>query len=187
MRQDISRRQFFQLLPDRLLKSDRPSGLSESQQQVCRPPGAKKDERDFLATCQRCKDCSKACPFDAIMHLGPSFGPEEGTPFMNVGENPCRWCEDMPCIEACSSDALSLNADGSVDPIAKVKLDKNACLIQQGILCDECVMVCPSKVKAIKMNFRKPQLDPNLCVGCGLCVFYCAATPSAIQLVTKQY
>ena len=185
MSKDISRRQFFRLLPDRMFNPDKAAGQPVGQQAVCRPPGASKNERVFLDTCGKCQACSRACPFDAILHLGPSFGAEEGTPFMNVGENPCRWCEDMPCIAACPTDALRYNSENGIDPVAKVSLNMNACLNQQGILCDECAQVCPPGIKAIKMKFRKPQLDPEQCVGCGLCVFYCAATPSAIRSIPR--
>jgi MauM/NapG family ferredoxin protein len=156
--------------------SDEPGDLP-----VVRPPGALQDSQAFLDTCHRCQACSAACPYDVISHLGPAAGEEEGTPFIKPEENPCHWCPTMDCLEACPSGALAYNDKGCVDPIAKAELDLNACLTQQGILCDDCVSACPTSVKALKLHNLKPQLDLHKCVGCGLCSYYCPTTPVAIR------
>ena len=180
MSRTISRRQFFRLMPAMVKSTDKPSN-DPGDLHVVRPPGAMKDPQAFLDTCQRCKACSAACPYDVIGHLGPAAGMEEGTPFINPEKNPCRWCPTMDCIKACSSGALAFNDTGSVDAIAKAELDLNACLTQQGILCDDCVTACPTSVNALTLHNHKPQLDLQKCVGCGLCSYYCPTAPAAVR------
>ena len=146
-----------------------------------RPPGALEDESLFLETCTRCHACMNACPFDIIQITGPLTGDAEGTPVLKLNQNPCHWCSTMDCIHACPSDALSMPDNGNVKAIGKVWLEQDACLNTDGIFCDTCVMYCPSDVQAIKMKNNFPSLDENACVGCGLCVYYCEATPKALH------
>lgn len=189
MPQKFTRRQFLRLgLFDHLnlVRDANNPEYSQSELSPIRPPGALKDDEEFLAACDRCQKCSDACPYDVISHLGPMAGKGEGTPFLDPEKTPCRWCPTMDCINACPSGALSFDDDGSVDPIGKAVLDLNLCLTQQGILCDDCVTVCPSNIKAIEMVNRTPQINPDKCVGCGLCVHYCAATPVAISVAPHR-
>ena len=185
MSKKLTRRQFFRLgLFDALDLVKDSTGPNGSNKTPCliRPPGAIKDDKVFSSTCERCGQCSEACSYDAIFQLGPAAGSDEDTPVMDPNETPCRWCPTMDCINACPSGALSFNEDNSVDPIGNVELDLNLCLTQQGILCDDCATICPSSIKAINMVDRTPRIDSEKCVGCGLCVYYCPATPVAIRL-----
>ena len=171
MAKKITRRQFFRLGLFDHLDLFRKSGHSEysrSESPPIRPPGALKDEEEFLAACERCQKCSHTCPYDVISHLGPVAGIEEGTPFLDPNEAPCRWSPTMDCINACPSGALSFHEDNSVDPIGKAELDLKLCLTQQGILCDDCVTICSASIKAVNMVDRTPRIDSEKCVGCGL-------------------
>ena len=186
MPKKITRRQFLRLgLFDALDLMEESTAPNSSNKTPCliRPPGAIKDDKDFSSKCERCGQCSEACPYDAIFHLGPAAGPDEGTPAINPNKAPCRWCPTMDCITSCPSGALRLKDDTSVAPIGKAKLDLDLCLTQQGILCDDCVTVCPTNIKAIKMVNRMPQIDHEKCVGCGLCVHHCASLPTAIRII----
>ena len=99
----------------------------------------------------------------------------------------------MDCVKACPSGALSfwygrLSDDpngsncGKVGPIGKVRLDLDACLTSDGIICDRCAVTCPEEVKAITIRGRRPVLDLQKCTGCGLCVLYCEADPKALKV-----
>ena len=187
MNNDISRRQFFRLGLSDAAGLMRQDSATKAVETAClRPPGALADERDFLSACERCGKCAEACPYDVIKQLGPGAGKAENTPFIEPEENPCRWCASMDCVNACPSGALSFGPDQSIRPIGKAVLDLTSCLTQQGILCDACAVVCPSEVGAILMVQRKPQLDEDCCVGCGLCAFHCASTPSSLKIVGKR-
>ncbi|HIG52828.1 MAG TPA: 4Fe-4S dicluster domain-containing protein [Candidatus Latescibacteria bacterium] len=174
----LSRRQFFRL---GLGEWGALLGREEKWQTRFRPPGVL-DEEEFLQTCERCHQCAEACPFGVIEILGPGAGDAEETPVLDPERNPCRWCESMDCVRACPSGALSLGANGQPRPIGRATLDHDACLNAQGVLCDECVTVCPSEVGAMKMVGRYPRLDEDACVGCGLCAYHCEATPTAISI-----
>jgi len=92
----------------------------------------------------------------------------------------------MDCIRACPTGALAFGEDGSVAAIGKAVLDLSTCLTREGILCDECVTVCPSEVKAMRSAGREPVLDEDLCVGCGLCVFHCPSSPTSIRITPAR-
>jgi ferredoxin-type protein NapG len=186
---EFNRRQLFKLRIGDLSRevgkivAPRPADTDDrDSERFPRPPGALRDEAQFLATCERCHACAGACPHGAIDQFGPAHGRLEGTPFINPGAAPCHWCEEMPCIAACPSDALIHDPELPVPPIAKVSLDLDKCLNRQGILCDTCSFRCPTHIKAIRMVNRMPQLDAEACTGCGMCLFHCDAEPTAFGL-----
>lgn len=182
---ELNRRQFLRLglgdLSSLMRQQRQPAGHS-----YLRPPGAQPDEETFLSACQRCHQCSAACPFDIIRHLGPAAGSAEGTPVLDPAETPCRWCSILDCVRACPSGALTLPQDGHARPIGKAEIDPARCLIGQGILCDECAAVCPSSIDALQMVARQPRVDPDTCVGCGLCAFFCQAEPAAVRITPVE-
>ena len=186
---EFNRRQLFSLrlgdLTREMGKALTADGEHEKQtdegMRFPRPPGAISGENAFLDTCERCHACARACPHDAISQYGPAFGRLEGGPYIDPAEAPCHWCEDMPCIAACPSGALAREAEEPVAAIGTVTLDLNRCLNAQGILCDTCSYRCPTHVKAIRMVNRKPVLDVDECVGCGMCVYHCDAEPPAFE------
>ena len=183
--QNLSRRQFFRLKVSEHVelfgKSLAPED-SEPHAHIFRPPGACADETVFLSTCERCKKCSDACPHNVIFHLGPSAGAGEGTPYIEPNELPCHWCPSMDCIQACPTDTLSFNDANTANLIGKAELDIDLCLTQQGILCDDCVTVCPSGIQAITIKNNSPVIDEALCVGCGMCAYHCPAPAKAIRI-----
>lgn len=158
-------------------------GSEEEGEPFVRPPGALEDEQAFQDTCERCGACADACPHGIIRKFGPAFGPLEDTPYLEPEVDPCRWCEEMPCIAACPSGALTRKQSAMVLPIAKVSIDRGKCLNSQGVLCDTCSWRCPTHLKAIRMVNRFPVLDLEKCTGCGLCIYHCEAEPGAIALV----
>ncbi len=187
----ITRRQLFKLgFSDisGLVFEDEKTENGKEPMEVFRPPGARKKEEEFLSLCEGCPDCSRACPHDVIFHLGPAAGGLEGTPTLNPNNNACRWCPDMPCIEACPTGALVFDRKrkDETSPIGKAVLNLETCLAEEGILCDRCAVTCPSDIKAITMRNRKPVLEKELCVGCGLCVFYCESTPVSLNVVPSS-
>ena len=176
MSDSISRRQFFRLDLRAIA-----SGVRAADRPAIRPPGALPTEAAFVEACDGCRKCSQACPYDVILHLGPDAGTGEGTPYLDPEEAPCRWCASMDCVQACPTGALRLQAGEAPAPIAVARLQMDACLNSQGTLCDECATACPANVRAIRVRFGKmPELDPDACVGCGLCAWHCAAEQKAL-------
>jgi len=188
---DLSRRQFFRFLPDRLKEAAKNSERLAHEKKrkvtvITRPPGAIVPEDMFSAICQQCQQCANACPDEVILFLSVAFGQDEGTPHIDLTNDYCRWCEDTPCISACESGALSKMLHEPIAPIAKVKLDFDKCLVSQGTICDACRNVCPLGIDAIKFNRMAPSLDESACVGCGKCIYHCVAEPVAFSIIKSK-
>ena len=150
---------------------------------MIRPPGALPEEQ-FLLACTRCGDCKSACPYEAI-HLVESFtaGVVSQTPFIDPYYKACHYCEDMPCIKACTPKALKQTENVKLK-IATARVNIKHCLVSQGQRCDYCFKSCPSGIRAISKNSNgTPTIDPDLCVGCGKCAYICVSqTGKAIEL-----
>ena len=178
MSSKISRRQFWRL-PLTQVAKNLVHTEEEEPRPTIRPPGAL-PETEFLSACDRCQECVKACPHDAILLLGPDRGELEGTPFLLPEQDPCRWCPSWDCIDACPTGAL--RPDTPVPPIAKAELIQADCLLSQNILCDECIVRCPSHIRAVSLRGKHPVIDDDACTGCGLCARFCPAEPGAIRI-----
>ncbi len=105
---------------------------------------------------------------------------------MQPAQNPCHWCDDFPCAQACPSGAL-LPTAAPPSPLARVSLDLDFCLTREGTLCSDCAYACPPGVGAITLSGgRTPELNSERCVGCGLCIDFCEARPSPFRLHTPE-
>jgi ferredoxin len=149
-----------------------------------RPPGAA-EEAKLVSLCERCHKCADACPHDVILPLGPAYGEAEGTPAILPRGGPCRLCDDLPCAAACPSGALK------PVPIYQVwmgiaRLDPALCWAVKKQPCDYCVKECPLGEAALRWNDDRPEVVEEECVGCGMCVHICAATPSALTVVPPR-
>ncbi len=138
-----------------------------------RPPGALEEPR-FLERCTRCDACFGACPHRAIGRL------RDGTPALNPNAAACHLCADLPCIAACDEGALlPTPADGIFLGLAEVLPDR--CFVGAGPECGACVPACP--VGAVAGGaVAVPTIDPDACVGCGLCREACPVWDKAISI-----
>ena len=144
-----------------------------------RPPGALPEE-EFLERCIKCGRCSAACPYQSIKPAGWTYGLSVGTPVIEPRETPCYLC--MICPDVCPTDALRPLGKEQVD-MGEAIVDRTTCYAFQGILCRACVDACPFQGKAIAQNLAlEPVVDPEYCVGCGLCVKVCPVDPEAITV-----
>ncbi len=148
-----------------------------------RPPGAR-TEGVLLDTCQRCGACREACPEKAIVPLSALYGRAVGTPAIFPESAPCRMCEDFPCVAACPTGALFRSPDERV-VLGVAQLDRSRCWSVRNQPCDYCMTACPVP-GAIRFEGAVPTVSEVLCVGCGLCVYYCTATPRALAVVSAH-
>ncbi len=129
-----------------------------------------------------------------------------GTPFFVPSSVPCYMCEDIPCAPVCPTGALDI---ASLTNPATEKLDfrkmqmgiavvdPNSCIAFWGIQCDACYRACPLMDEAIKLKydrnertgkhaFLKPEIDMNVCTGCGMCEKACVTKKPAIFIHPRE-
>ncbi len=182
------------------LKSQAVEGYPER----IRPPGALA-EPHFLDRCIKCGQCMKACPTGV---LRPAFT-EAGvsgmwTPVMDMERGYCEY-NCVLCGQVCPSGAierLTIEQKHGVETGAPVKVgnafvDRSRCLPWSfGRNCMVCEEVCPVSPKAIfketvtvvlegkTLELHQPRVNPDRCIGCGLCQHECPVNDLAAIRVT---
>ncbi len=160
--QVFTRRQLFQ-------------GDLSGQNTPVRPPWALA-EMDFLSECQRCLDCASYCPTNIIFHGSGGY------PEINFEHDECTFCGD--CVKACTSGALSEEKFSCGSPAWAIKASfSDDCLAAKQIVCQ----ICAEQCDALAIRFipkiggvASPELQTELCNGCGACVAPCPV--HAIQI-----
>ena len=160
-----------------------------------RPPGALPEE-DFLGACVRCGLCVRDCPYDTLK-LAP-FGASltTGTPYFVARDVPCYMCEDIPCVAACPTNALSkqLTDIRAADMGVAVVTGTDTCYSINGIAhCQACYLACPIKDEAISMEMKQdgkriyfePTVHRDKCTGCGQCEKDCVVAEAAIKVLPR--
>ena len=155
-----------------------------------RPPGAL-PETDFLDACVRCFKCANACPNDCIKFHSLGEGLNQAfTPYIQARERGCILCGE--CAEACPSSALKpfiANPDGWLADVnmGTARVNKSICFSYNGRTCGACYQACPLAGTAIKIGvFETPIMQPEHCVGCGLCEQACLHVPQAIRVIPNE-
>ena len=164
----------------------------------CAPPGSVSLEH-FHSACTACHLCVSACPNKV---LRPSYT-EYGfagflQPFVNPATGYCNF-DCVVCGEVCPTGAiLPLTVEEKhLTQIGIVKFEKQNCVVYSDeTLCGACSEHCPTK--AVKMveykdNLVIPEVDPEICIGCGACEYACPVIPNraiyvdgnAVQQVAK--
>jgi ferredoxin-type protein NapG len=157
---------------------------------VLRPPGAL-PAGEFEDACARCFKCGGACPNDCISFHGLGAGPAKAfTPYIKARTRGCILCGE--CARVCPSGALKpfdVNREGwlaGVD-MGKARLNKGLCYSYHGRTCGACYRACPLAGQALKIGvFETPILNPEACVGCGLCEQACLHLPQAIRVIPTE-
>ncbi len=174
---------------------------AEARTRPMRPPGALPED-EFLSVCIRCRQCADACPNQCITAYTPESGrrfsmtpgsAEEGTPVIFPRAQACNLCQKSPgdkllCTDACPTGALQVIKKEAEEIKQKVQMgvaevDTNLCWSYNGSSCGVCVKACPFEGKALRAGqLETPIMDPEFCVGCGLCERSCIRYPQAITI-----
>jgi ferredoxin-type protein NapG len=163
-----------------------------------RPPGAI-DEQDFLGACIRCGLCVRDCPFDMLFLAEVGQDLPTGTPYFIARDKACEMCEDIPCVVACPTNALShdLKDINKARMGLAVLADHESCIAFQGLRCEVCYQICPIKDEAITLerqhNERSgkhalfiPVVHSERCTGCGKCEEACILEQAAIKVLPMR-
>lgn len=142
-----------------------------------RPPGAVRED-EFVKRCAGCGLCADACPAGAI---GPD---SQGLAAMDVNQQPCLACVDVPCTRACLEGAL-----GSLDGVWQIQIGSAAVnadtcwkVTGENDCGGMCLTACPLPNSALKLYpGQAPDISPLVCIGCGQCVSVCPS-PGTIRV-----
>jgi ferredoxin len=183
-----------------LLRVEPLAGGRSYQPGLIRPPGSLA-EAEFLDRCVRCGECMKVCPTNAIQPVFAMAGAQGmWTPYLDMDVGYCDY-ECTLCGQVCPTHAIR---EMSVEEKQKVHIglayfDRNRCLpyaySRSCIVCEE---HCPTPKKAIwfeevtvknlrgeELVVKQPRVDPEICIGCGICQNKCPMADRAAVLVTS--
>jgi len=166
---------------------------------LIRPPGALAEE-EFLRRCMRCGECLKVCLTNGLQ---PSFleAGLEGiwTPRLDFRVGYCQYYCTL-CGQVCPTGAIRKlsQQEKTRTKIGLAYIDKSRCIpYSQGVECIVCEEHCPTPEKAIKFEvvevmtkegsrkIRRPHVDINLCIGCGICEYKCPLQDQPAIIVTR--
>ena len=152
-----------------------------SRNRPIRPPWSL-PEMVFRWQCTSCGDCLEKCPTDII-----EFGRGQ-IPVINFDKGECLFCED--CLNACNAKAL-VKKENQAPWLYKSAIDNDSCLAYKAVECRACQDPCESRAIrfiAIAGSMSKPNIDSNLCNGCGACYSVCPTHAISIAPVQEiQY
>lgn len=154
---------------------------------LLRPPGALAED-EFLDACTRCFKCANACPNQCIKFHGLGAGIHKMfTPYIKARTRGCTLCGE--CARVCPTGALRPFGKTQDDWVAGIKMgtarvNKAMCYSFHGRTCGACYRACPLAGTAMKIGmFETPLVQPDGCVGCGLCEQACLHLPQAIRVI----
>jgi ferredoxin-type protein NapG len=124
-----------------------------------------------------------ACPVHALVPLRSADPSRDGTPQLIPSQRACVVCDDLSCMKACPSGALTLVPRESIR-IGLAVVHHGDCRRSFGEPCRECVDRCPFGPTAIGFDAKgQVTVLADGCTGCGVCELYCPTNPRAITVL----
>jgi polyferredoxin len=162
----------------------RPSRVPVPKAQAVAPPGAGSNAR-FNATCTACYLCVSACPTRVIQPALLAYGAKGLLqPHLDFGVGFCTHA-CVRCGEVCPTGAirhLAVEAKKRVRMGQVHFIEDNCVVVTDRTACGACAEHCPTR--AVFMvpyredpQLRVPELDIEVCVGCGACEHACPVWP----------
>jgi ferredoxin len=156
--------------------------FSETKKNPISPPGSLGVDR-FSSLCTACHLCISSCPTQVMYPASIEYGLSGlFQPRMNYDASYCNY-DCVICGQVCPTGAilpLEIPLKKEVQ-IGKVEFIKDDCIVvSKKKDCGACSEHCPTK--AVKMvpyekKLMVPDIDNELCVGCGACEHACPVLP----------
>ncbi len=133
----------------------------------------------FSKKCNACQRCVEVCPTHALQ---PKISMDSlMIPQLILTQNCCLW-DCTKCNDVCPTDALQkITVEEKTDiKIGRaIWLQKNCIAMTDGTECNACEIACPNGSISMLQNGRKrfPIINEGNCIGCGMCVAACKASP----------
>ena len=175
---------------------------SSTRKYLLRPPGVT-DNEEFLSKCIRCGVCMQVCPTTALQaDVSLSDVESISTPILVPRTGYCDYSCNA-CGQHCPVEAippLDLNRKRT-QKIGLAVIDHSKCLAwSEQTNCIVCEEMCPLPNKAIHLETEMiqredgsayelllPVVDPDVCIGCGICENKCPLDgEAAIRVNTLQ-
>jgi len=167
---------------------------------LLRPPGALPEEA-FLERCVKCGECMKVCTTGGLQPALLEAGLEGlWTPVLVPRIGYCEYNCTL-CGQVCPTGAIEkLPRDEKVKvKIGLAAVDRSRCLPwAHGTPCIVCEEVCPTPTKAVwfeettertrggaEIHLKRPRVDLDLCIGCGICEAKCPVLDRPAIYVTS--
>jgi ferredoxin len=162
----------------------RPSRVPVSKTQTVAPPGVGSNAR-FNATCTACYLCVSACPTRVIQPALLAYGARGLLqPSLDFGVGFCTHA-CIRCGEVCPTGAIQRLA---VEAKKRVRMgqvhfiEDNCVVVTDRTACGACAEHCPTRAVYMvpydeEPRLTVPELDPEVCVGCGACEHACPVWP----------
>lgn len=164
-------------------KTSRNGYTKTSNAFLIRPPGSLPED-EFIDSCVRCSECMKVCPTNGLQPALAEAGIEGlWTPVLvpRIGE--CSQNCNL-CSKVCPSHAIQ-PFEVEEKPhiyIGQASIDRSQCIAwnsdKECLVCDEHCSYHALHWKEIDGN-RRPFVNGNKCVGCGICENACPIQPVA--------
>ncbi len=156
-------------------KDNEKSELSEIDNEVAnliRPPYS--DSSSDFSLCSKCDGkCVLECEEKIL------FRYKDGSPYVSFNGKGCTLCKK--CAEACEYDVLSLDKPAKIS--ANFEINTKSCLAWNGVMCFSCKEPCLEDAIKFKGIFN-PEINMDLCVGCGFCVPICPTGAISVKCKT---
>jgi ferredoxin-type protein NapF len=166
------------------------SSPADGSRMIC-PPGAGDLER-FLDRCTACHLCIAVCPTHVLQPAGLDQGWAGLTkPRLDYRASFCNF-DCHACSDVCPDGALTplTLAEKHRTRIGVADFTPEHCIVQvQHTDCAACSEHCPTKaVDTVPFgdDLRLPQVNSDLCIGCGACEYACPAKPEKAIRVTGR-
>jgi ferredoxin-type protein NapF len=164
-------------------ENDRPAGkIPNKKNHPVSPPGSV-SLKHFTDRCTACHLCVSICPTSVLQPSFLEYGfMGMSQPHMDYGVEYCNF-ECTKCGEVCPTGAiLPLTIEEKkLEQTGQVKLIIEKCIVYtDNTSCGSCSEHCPTQAVRMvpyKEGLTIPEINTEICIGCGACEFACPVKP----------